>query len=672
MGGIFGGGNSTISHEENRINALQIQQSTYGTVIPVIFGTNRTAGNLIDYMDFTAIPHTKTTTTGGKGGGKVTSKETTYTYEVAVIFGLCEGTVAKFGKVWQDKEIYDSPEKLRFVGFTGAPGQQAWDYMKSKHPERALCYPATAYLAAPNLNLHSTGSLPNLNFEVYGKLIYPGKLDAHPADIVSAIISDPKIGVGFPSRYIEDLTSFRSYCTANDLFFSPTYTAQAEAQEIITSLCQAANTEPVWSQGKLRFVPYGLAEITGGGVTYKPPKAPIYDLGLDDFVYIEDEPPVKAKPNLVADRYNVQPVEIMNRANDYNVEPIKATDDVDISQRGIRQADSIEMHFITQASVGQFAAQSILQRQLYTAMRYEFTLSWRHVLLDPMDVVTITEPNFLGLDHRPVRIISIEEDDEQNLFVTAEDCPEGVNSPTLYTTQAADRPGLNAAAEPGETNPPILFTAPAAMTGGALTVYLAASGQNVNWGGCGVWVSQDGDTYERIGTVSAPATMGRLSAALPVPPNVPEEPDAPDSGETPQEEAETTLQNPDTTNILCVDLSESRERLYSVSREAADTYATLSYAGGEFISFKDAELTGKHQYELTYLVRGIYGTPVVAHTAGAPFVRLNDAVFKYTYAPINIGQTIYIKLTSFNVFGKSEQTLDVVNAYPFTLTDTRG
>lgn len=661
MGGILGGHNSTISHEENRINALQIQQSTYGTVVPVVFGTNRVAGNLIDYVDFTAIPHTKTTTSGGKGGGKVTSSETTYTYEVAIIFALCEGEVSRFGKVWRDKEIYTSPTELRFVGFNGGEDQRPWDYMLSKHPERALCYPGTAYLAAPNLDLRSTGSLPNLNFEVYGKLLYQDKLDAHPADIITAIIADEQIGVGFPTKYIDDLTSFRNYCTANGILFSPAYSAQTEAQELITNLCQAANTEPVWSQGKLRFIPYGLTEIKGNGVTYTPPKAPIYDLTMDDFVYTEGEPPVKIKPNLVADRYNVQPIEIMNRDNDYNVEPIKATDDVDVSARGIRQADSIEMHFITQAAVGQFAAQSILQRQLYTAMQYEFTLTWRHCLLDPMDVVTITEEQFLGLYKRPIRIIDIEEDDEQNLLITAEDCPEGINSPTVYETQSADRPALNAAADPGNTNPPVIFNAPSAYAKGNLMVCLAASGSNINWGGCGVWVSLDGDSYERIGSITAPAITGYLANDLAMPTKV----------TTDQTTGETVLQNPDLVNILGLDLSESGGKLYTVSQEAANNYTTLCYVDGELMVYRDADLTEKNKYNASYLIRGIYNTKISSHLAGAQFIKLDDAIFKYNYSEVNINQQIYIKLTSFNVFGRSEQTLDVVTAYKHMLTDTR-
>ena len=197
-------------------------------------------------------------------------------------------------------------------------------------------------------------------------------------------------------------------------------------------------------------------------------------------------------------------------------------------------------------------------------------------------------------------------------------------------------------------------------------VYLATSGQSTDWGGCGVWVSQDGNTYTRIGNITAPATMGNLAADLPVPPQVLVE-----GNETTTEPAETAMQNPDTTNVLKVDLSVSRGNLYSVPQVAADTYTTLSYVDGELVSYRDAELTDKDCYDVSYLQRGIYKTTIAEHKAGTDFVKLDDAIFKYSYAEVNIGKTIYIKLTSFNFFGKSEQTLDEVTAYTHILTDTR-
>ena len=42
-----------------------------------------------------------------------------------------------------------------------------------------------------------------------------------------------------------------------------------------------------------------------------------------------------------------------------------------------------------------------------------------------------------------VKVLDIEEDEELNLKITAEDCPDGINSPTVYTTQAAQRPKMD-------------------------------------------------------------------------------------------------------------------------------------------------------------------------------------------------------------------------------------
>lgn len=641
MGGIFGGGGSTISTEDNRINALQIQQSTYGGVIPVVFGTNRIAGNMLDYIDFTAIPHTTTQSSGGKGGGGVTQTNTTYTYTVAAIIGLSEGQITGIGKVWKSKESGNTGTYGLSI-FTGAPGQQPWNYMLSKHPERALYYPKTAYVASAALDLGSNAEMPNFNFEVIGRNLYPGSLDANPRDIIVAILSDLQIGVDFPSQYIADLTMYSNYCIANGVKFSPAFSSQDEAQAIITNLCQASNSEPVWSQGQLKIVPYSLDSITANGVTYTPPPAPVYDLTIDDFVYEEGEPPVKVKPNLTADRFNIQPVEIMNRNNDYNVEPIKATDDPNISTVGPRQADSIEMHFITTPEVGQFAAQSVLQRQLYVPKQYEFTLTWRHCLLDPMDVVTITELDFLGLNKLPVRIVEIEEDDEFNLTITAEDCPEGVHTPALYSTQAATRPALSYNAPPGDVNKPVIFEPPVNLLD-SLTIGLAASGSSMVWGGCGVWVSYDRETYKRIGSVKNPARQGVLTQTLP-------------SG-----------YNQDVNNTLSVDLSESRGQLLSASATDAANHNTLCWVDGEVISYQTATLTKEYNYNLTNLARGIYGSDIKDHAANSQFVRLDDSLFTYNYKTEDVGKTIYIKLTSFNIFNAAEQSLSEVDPYVYTI-----
>ena len=78
---------------------------------------------------------------------------------------------------------------------------------------------------------------------------------------------------------------------------------------------------------------------------------------------------------------------------------------------------------------------------------------------------------------------------------------------------------------------------------------------------------------------------------------------------------------------------------------------TLCIVAGELLSYETATLTAANQYALTGLYRGLYGTAAVAHASGAPFARLDGAVFEYDLPPQYVGQTLYIKLQSSNVFG---------------------
>jgi len=81
MGGK-GGGKNALAAKPNLLSALRIQTSSYGQVIPIIYGQNRIAGRLIWAGDFTAVPHTSTTKVGGKGlgsgGGNAISNTTYY------------------------------------------------------------------------------------------------------------------------------------------------------------------------------------------------------------------------------------------------------------------------------------------------------------------------------------------------------------------------------------------------------------------------------------------------------------------------------------------------------------------------------------------------------------------------------------------------------------------
>src|SRR5438270_10891898 len=106
MGGGKGGGKNALASKPNLLNALRVQTSSYGQVMPIVYGQNRISGRLLWSGDFAAIPHTSTQKTGGKGlgsgGGQVTT-QTTYTYQTAVAIALCMGPVQNLGLVWDTK-----------------------------------------------------------------------------------------------------------------------------------------------------------------------------------------------------------------------------------------------------------------------------------------------------------------------------------------------------------------------------------------------------------------------------------------------------------------------------------------------------------------------------------------------------------------------------------------
>jgi hypothetical protein len=113
-------------------------------------------------------------------------------------------------------------------------------------------------------------------------------------------------------------------------------------------------------------------------------------------------------------------------------------------------------------------------------------------------------------------------------------------------------------------------------------------------------------------------------------------------------------------------MAESGAVLSSATALDAQLTSTLSIVDGELVSYETATLTAANHYAVTTLYRGLYGTAAAVHSAGAPFARLDGAVFEYDLPPQYVGQVLYIKLQSFNVFGAGVQELSACAAYTYT------
>lgn len=649
MGGLFGGGGGqSISTVDPVALGLRIQTSAYGLVVPIVYGKTRVTGNLLGYYDFTPVAHTTTTSSGGGGGkggggGDVSSSQTSWTYTASFVLGICEGQMVGGVKSWwADKDYYAN--SAPWSVFNGTYPQTPWDYLVTNHPDQALGYQGIGYVACAAYDLGAQTSLPNHSFEVVGALPFnAGTIDdANPKDIVVDFLTNSHYGAGFPSSKIGDLTAYSNYCVANGIFLSPAYTDQAAAQERLTALFEITNSAPYYSENKLKVVPYGDSAATGNGATFTPNTTPLYDLTDDDFIAIDGEAPVRLLRNSTADAYNKVQVEFVNRANQYNVEPMPADDQANIETFGPRPKDPVKAHEIADPSVARTVAQLILQRNLYIRNTYEFQVGWKYCLLEPTDLVTITDPG-LFLDKHPVRITSIEEDQDGMLTIQAEDAPAGVYSSAKYPSQASSRYAANFNESAGDTNPPVIFEAPDTLTTTGFEVWVGASGGPI-WGGAQVWISQDGNSYKQIGVISNPARQGVIAAAM------------------------AAGTDPDSTHTLSVDMTMSRGELGSVSQVDCDAFASLCYVDGELIAYRDATLTASNKYNLNYLRRGVYGTAIGAHSVGKQFSRIDGAFFRYPFTADQIGKKLYVKLPSFNVWGGGVQGLADVTPVTYTIT----
>lgn len=397
--------------------------------------------------------------------------------------------------------------------------------------------------------------------------------------------------------------------------------------------------------------------------SYQPNATPIYDLTLDNFLpfqptigsgQVTDSPLVvvrKAQDQML----NSIKITYLDRSRFYNPVTIEAQDEASIEMFGrVRSAERRYDFFCLGAAAQQSAALQLAREQI--PCTYQFKLGREFILLDPMDLVTVSDPG-QGIATAPVRVTDIKEDTDGGLIFTAEDFPGTVSAP-LYDIQenAGFLPAFNA--DPGPAAAPIIFE-PTDQLAGGLEVWAAVCGQHpATWGGCEVWLATDpAGPYKYVTTVHGAARMGVTTADLPA------------------VAINHTGQTIDDVHTLAVDLTESNGSLEAATVADATALATACYigeamGGGEILAYANANLTGTNKYALSYLVRGAFGTEteIVDHPTGSAFCRLDDQLVKLPFDQSQIGQTIYVKFRGFNVYQGGFQDLSEVAAYAYTIT----
>ncbi len=637
---------------------LQVQGTSGAIPVPIVYGRNIVAPNVIWYANFQA--HAQSGGKGGGkggGGGKSGAGTTSWTYTADIIMGVCEGPISAIGWVWQSSPVPFTLDALGLALANGTTPQTVWSYLASKYPTEALTYPGTAYVCAPNWWLGSSGGINSNNFEVYGVLAGSGfnGIDADPAQMLYDFLTSSQYGVGFPAASISSDSLYNSaygyqtYCKAVGIALSPVLNSLEQASSIVDRWLKLTNSTAVWSDGMLKIVPLGDTAVTGNGATFTPNATPLYSLTDEDFVYSPGEDPVQITRSDPYTLPNWQSLEIQGRGDNYNTGPVTVWDQSMIDRFGLRVGSTITAHEICDVGIAQISAQMILQRALYIRDTYKFKLGPEFCLLEPMDLVQLTDP-LIGLNAATVRITDIEEDDAGVLTITAEEFPAGVATGVAYPTQPTSNGAPSASNPPNSVNTPLIIEPPPSLTGNAVELWIGVSPQSgdPNWGGCIVSASLDGTTYTEVAAIQSAAKQGVLSAALPAYGGA----------------------NPDAADTLAVNLTESGGALASTSAAAAAQGVTMCFAGGEYLSYTTATLTAANQYNLTGLYRGQAALPASGAASGAAFCLLDSAILKYAVPGAEIGQTVYLKFQGFNIFGGGLQDLSTVTAYSYTIAGT--
>lgn len=442
----------TNAWQKSNLNSLRYNTSQPGSVIALVYGKTRKQINLIALGDYRGASGKKGKNGplplggqhvgkgGGGGGKKGASGKKGADYSVDVAFALCQGPV----DIEDTNFVWASAGTAFFqsVGlnlYTGTDGQAADPVFAALGQD--VGYSGTCYVTGTPMDLGSSPVLPNLSFEITGFLsgtstaTFP--VDANPADVVQDFLTAARYGAGWPSVNLDPdiatagANNYKDYCDAGLLAISVSLESQTDAATWLSELARLTNTAIVWSGTLLKFVPYGDLDLNHLAAEWHPNLTPLYSFTDDDFLpwtphidahdpQLGEDDPVLITRNDPADATNWMSMEYLDRDNFYNKTLIPQFDQAGIDQYGVRSEPAVQGNCFCNKTSAEMSLRLLLQRARFVRNTYRFQVGWQYSLLEPMDIVLLTDP-LLGLFEQPVRITAIEENENGDLIIDAEE-----------------------------------------------------------------------------------------------------------------------------------------------------------------------------------------------------------------------------------------------------------
>ena len=606
-----------------RLTDLKVQNSTYGIDVPTVFNTTRLAGNIIWSTEIVETVHYNTTSSGGGkggggGGGSVT--QVSYTYAANLAIAICAGPITRIKKIWgNSKLVFDvdvtptPPSTMTF--YLGTESQTPNSFIQSKNGSTyTSAFRGVAYVVFSDYQLETHGNaVPNFEFEVEAS---SGNLGA----IVSSICQSAGLTVG--QIDVTPLT---------DTVDGYRISTRGTGRQALEPLSKVFFFDCVESSGVVKFVKRGNPT----------PAATLTEDDLD----------ARASGSAPGDLFQL--TRTMELELPYEIALLFPNTN-DAHQQGTqyerrlttksRAQVKIEAPISMPDSKAKEVVTKLLHDEWTSRNKYRFNVSRKYTNLEPTDPLLVIKG---GISHA-LRIIKKDESKPGIISIEAASEDAALWSYTGSTVVDVPSPPVYYVSDPGNTAAPVIFDAPKTFAPEGNELLIAACGASmVDWGGCRVWLSLDGTTFSPIGIIRGASSMGVATSALPL------------------------VADPDTTSTLGVNMTKSERELDSVSVEAYDAAVSLCYIDGEMIAFKDAALTSANNYNLTTLHRGLFNSIPASHLTAVDFVKIDASVFRYPYPNERIGDTVHIRLTSFNKHLLAEQAHASVTNYTYTLQGTK-
>lgn len=175
---LFAANSGSDTVEVGRVNRLRIGSSAEGAGVAKVYGRTRVGGQVIWATRFKEDVHTTKTTVDGVKNVSTQTKTQSYTYSISLAIALCDGPIARVGRIWADgSEVDLSTLNLRV--YHGRDDQLPDPMIEAIEGADAVpAYRGTAYVVLEDLQLGPYGNrIPQFSFEVVRHA--PDGLDGH-------------------------------------------------------------------------------------------------------------------------------------------------------------------------------------------------------------------------------------------------------------------------------------------------------------------------------------------------------------------------------------------------------------------------------------------------------------------------------------------------------------